>query len=174
MKPNISYLLLAISLASGAATGADAYRKAPKTHDEETASVRSTASTPAVSRLPPRAGDSSRTTNSQWEYWTNVTIAAGSSVNLDSQIDYSTTDTVRMTIRSAGSDLANVIVSAYWAIPQVSWYGVADVVAGSTFPYTDAGGATFNAYGSEFRLRVTNNGSESIRLSQVLLFTRVQ
>ena len=102
-----------------------------------------------------------------------MTIPPGSSVNLDTRFDYSTTDTVRVTIRSAASDLGNFVMSAYWGVPQLPLYAVADVIAGTSFPYSNAGGATFNTYGSQFRLQVTNNGANPITLTQVLVFARV-
>jgi hypothetical protein len=52
-------------------------------------------------------------------------------------------------------------------------YGVADVVAGTSFLYSKAGGATFNTYGSQFRLEVTNNGANPITLTHVLVFSWV-
>ena len=64
-------------------------------------------------------------------------------------------------------------MSTYWAVLQLSLYGMTDVVAGASFPYWNAGGATFNTYGSRFRLQVTNNGTNPITLTQVLVFSRV-
>jgi hypothetical protein len=64
-------------------------------------------------------------------------------------------------------------MSTYWAVLQLSLYGMTDVVAGTSFPYSNAGGATFNTYGSRFRLQVTNNGANPITLTQVLVFSRV-
>ena len=159
----ISVLFLAV-LASPGNT------QSSKTTDDEAGSTKS-----VVATAPPSIRsrvESSQDNLSQWEYWTNVTIPASSWVNLDSQLDYSTTDTVRMTIRSTKTNLDNLVVAAYWAIPQATYYGVVDVVAGSNFPYLDAGGATFNTYGSMFRLHLINNSRSAITLSQVLLFTR--
>jgi hypothetical protein len=64
-------------------------------------------------------------------------------------------------------------MSAYLAVPQLSLYGAADVIAGTSFPYSNAGGATFNTYGSQFRLPVSNNGANPITLTRVLVFSRV-
>ena len=143
----------------------------PKTADDEAGRTRSGGITAPASRIKSR-GDSSQDNLSQWEYWTNVTIPASSWVILDSQLDYSTADTVRMTIRSTKANLDNVTVAAYWAIPEVPYYGIADVLEGSKFVYLDAGGATLNTYGSHFRIQVINNSRSAITLSQVLLFTR--
>jgi hypothetical protein len=145
----------------------------PRAVDGESSSRKSDGSSVAPSKTEARNGAFPQNTFPQWEWWTNVTIPPGSSVNLDAQFDYSTTDTVRVTIRSVGSDLGNFVMSAYWTVPQVSLYGVADVVAGTSFPYSNAGGATFNTYGRWFRLQVTNNGTNPITLTQVLVFSRV-
>jgi hypothetical protein len=145
----------------------------PKAVDGESSSSKSGGANAATSKAEPRNGSWPHGTFSQWEYWTNVTISPGSSVNLDAQFDYSTTDTVRVTVRSAGSDLSNFVMSSYWAVPHLSSYGVADVVVGTSFPYMNAGGATFNTYGSQFRLQVTNNSANPITLTQVLVFARV-
>jgi hypothetical protein len=64
-------------------------------------------------------------------------------------------------------------MSAYWGVPQLPLYAAADVIGGTSFPYSNAGGATFNTYGSQFRLQVTNNGANPITLTQVLIFSRV-
>lgn len=144
-----------------------------KAIDDESASRKAGSPTSVPSKSKPLRSVVSQDSFSIWEFWTDVTIPAGASVNLDSRTDYSTVDTVRATIRSAGPDLNNVVVAAYWAIPQAPFYGIADVVAGTTFPFLNAGGATFNTYGSQFRLRVTNNGSNPISLTQVLIFARV-
>jgi hypothetical protein len=58
-------------------------------------------------------------------------------------------------------------------VPQLSLYAVADVIGGTSFPHSNLGGATFNTYGSRFRLQVTNNGANPITLTQVLVFARV-
>jgi hypothetical protein len=162
----IAGLLLALALPSRA--------QKPKTVDSEAASIKSTAASPAVSKVQPRAQTSSpQDSFNQWEFWNNITIPAGAAINLDSQLDYSTTDTVRVTFRSAGADLGNLVVSAYWAIPQVDLFGVAEVVAGNSFPYLNAGGATFNTYGSILRVQVKNTGNAPMVLAQVLAFARV-
>ncbi len=109
-----------------------------------------------------------------WEYWVNVTIAAGSSLDLNSAMDFSYADSVRVTVRCSDGSLADVVLGAYWSVPRAPLFNVADVVRGDTFYYRNVGGATFNTYGSQFRLRIINNGVTGITLSQVLLFARSQ
>jgi len=151
---------------------ASAAAQKPKSVDAAPASAKSGVSSIPPSRTQPRTDVSPKDTYSEWAYWTNLTIQPGASVNLDSSLDYSTTDTVRVTVRSDAGDIANLVMSAYWSIPQVDFYGVADVVAGASFPYNNAGGATFNVYGSQFRLQLTNTGSDPMKLTQVLTFAR--
>ena len=162
----ISALCLALLAAPGTA-------QKPKVADAESSSRKSEGSYVAQSKTEAQARGVAWSTFPQWEWWTNVTIPPGSSVNLDTRFDYSTTDTVRVTVRSVGSDLGNLVVGAYWGVPQLSLFGVADVVAGTSFPFSNAGGATFNTYGSQLRLQMTNNGANPITLSQVLAFSRV-
>ncbi len=119
----------------------------------------------------------SRTLNSSyspalWEYWVNLTIPAGGSLDLDSDIDFAYSDSVRVTVRSGIGNLADVVLNAYWSVPFAPLFNVADVVRGDTFYYRNVGGATFNTYGSQFRLRIINNGVTAVTLSQVLLFAR--
>ena len=154
--------------------------QSPKSADESRASLKSEAGLkPALSKVRPRtssspqASSSPQVSSSYWEYWTDVTIQAGGYINLDSDLDYSSSDTVRMTLRSSSGDLSKAVFAAYWSVPQLQYYSGADVVSGRDFSYTNAGGATLNTYGNQFRLQVINNGTTSITLSQVLLFTRV-
>jgi hypothetical protein len=109
-----------------------------------------------------------------WAVWRDITITPGQSVHLDSDMDFSASDTARVSIRSHYSDLPNLEMNAYWTVPQALYWNVADVVRGGTFAYTNVGGAVFNTYGSQLRLRLTNTGSATMYLSQVVIFTRVQ
>lgn len=120
-------------------------------------------------KAEPRSSDS----YGDWEVWRDITIAPGQSVNLESDMSFFSADTARVTIRSRNSDLPNIVMNAYWAVPQAAFWSVADVVSGETFPYNNVGGAVFSTYGSQFRLRLTNNGTVTMNLSQVVIFTRV-
>ncbi len=108
--------------------------------------------------------------SSLWEYWVNLTIPAGGSLDLDSDIDFSYSENVRVTVRSDFGNLAEVTLGAYWTVPPAPFFNVADVVNGNTFYYRNVGGATFNTYGNWFRLRITNNGGSAVTLRQVLMF----
>lgn len=122
-----------------------------------------------------RAGQSLPRVNSYspWEFWNDVTIQPGSSVNLDSSIDYSSSDSAKVTVLSVnGASLGDLVLGAFWAVPTLKLFNAADVFTGEASYYADARAFTFPIYGSQFRLRLTNRGTSSITLAQVLIFTR--
>jgi hypothetical protein len=47
-------------------------------------------------------------------------------------------------------------------------------VRGESLAYTNVGGAIFKTYGNQFRLRLTNTGSSTMYLTQVVVFMRVE
>jgi hypothetical protein len=120
-----------------------------------------------------KAGPRGSYSYGDWEVWRDITIAPGQSVNLDSDMSFYSADTARVSIRSRNSDLPNLLMNAYWAVPQALYWSVADVVRGESLAYTNVGGAVFNTYGNQFRLRLTNNGTATMYLTQVVVFTRV-
>jgi hypothetical protein len=109
--------------------------------------------------------------SSLWEYWVNQVIPAGGSLDLDSEIDFSSSETARVTVRSDSANLGDIALAAYWTVPTAPYFNIADVVKGSGSYYRNAFGATFNTYGSRFRLRILNNGSSAVTLRQVLIST---
>jgi hypothetical protein len=110
---------------------------------------------------------------SPWEFWNNVTIQPGDSVNLDSSLDYSSSDSAKVTVLSAnGANLGDLVLSAFWAVPTLKFFNAADVFTGDGSYYSDARAFTFPIYGSQFRLRLTNHGASAVSLAQVLIFTR--
>ena len=131
--------------------------------EDESAAVR----TPKTNGTAPRSYS-----YADWEVWRDITIAPGQSVNLDSGISFSTADTARVSIRSHNADLRDIVMDAYWAVPQAEFYNVAEIVTGDTFPYRNVGGATFTTYGNQFRLRLTNTGTSTMFLAQVIVFAR--
>jgi hypothetical protein len=161
-------LYLALSVTAG-------WAQTEKRQDDPRAISKSPGLKPSSSKLVPQIESPSprQYTFGSWEFWTNALIPAGGSLNFDSQIDYSSSDTVRVTLRSDNDALSGLLVAAYWAVPQLPFFNSAEVVTGDKFYFTNVGGATFNTYGSQFRLRITNTGSTPVNLSQVLLFTRV-
>jgi hypothetical protein len=108
--------------------------------------------------------------NGSFEAFINVAIGPGQSIEIDSGLDYTYAGTVRISVRSAAMDLGSLQFQAYWSVPDVDYYNATDFVDGSSFIYPNAGGMQFLVYGSQFRLVVTNSGSSTVSLTQVLLF----
>ena len=113
-------------------------------------------------------------TSAKWDYFTSVTIPAGQTVNLDSTIDFSSSDTVRVTVRSAGTDLLNLLGTAYFTVPNATEFITQEVMLGSDFFYSNSGGASFQVCGPQFRLALRNLGTTTLTLTSVLMYTRVQ
>lgn len=113
-------------------------------------------------------------TSAKYEYYTNVTIPAGQSVNLDSTIDYSASGTISVTLRSTKSDIAALLGTAFFTVPDATEYVTQEAFLGSDFFYNNSGGATFQVCGPKFRLTLQNISNASIMLSSVLVYTHVQ
>jgi hypothetical protein len=136
-------------------------------------------SRPGVARIAPSATSSTNAatsvpaTTAKYEYYTNVVIAAGQTVNLDSALDYSSSDTVRVTVRSANNDLLALLGTAYFTVPNVTEFLTQEAFLGSDFFYSNSGGATFQVCGPQFRLALRNNGTTTMTLSSVLVYTHI-
>jgi hypothetical protein len=154
--------------------GAAGWSQSSKPADDAEAAVKTDAPANADRRssLPGSRALAPFYSSPLWEYWVNLTIPAGSSLDLDSVMDFSYADSVRVTVRCSSGNLADVVLGAYWSVPRAPLFNVADVVRGDTFYYRNVGGATFQTYGSQFRLRIINNGVTGVTLSQVLVFAR--
>jgi hypothetical protein len=160
--------------------GAAGWSQSSKSADDAAAALKTDLAKGTSSPKPDRHSSlpGSRTpimsySSSLWEYWVNLTIPAGGSLDLDSVMDFSYSDSVRVTVRCGNGNLADVVLGAYWSVPFAPLFNVADVVNADTFYYRNVGGATFNTYGSQFRLRIINNGVSGVTLSQVLMFARL-
>ena len=127
-----------------------------------------------VDRSKPRANaaPTPKLSSSSWEYWYNLAIAPGDVFLLDSKLDFSQSDTVRVTVRSANSDLPSLRLTAFWTVPGAQLFNASEVVTGDGFFYNNAGGAVFATYGTQFRLELANTGSSSMTLAQVIIFAR--
>jgi hypothetical protein len=133
--------------------------------------------------LPPRpaatAAAAAATGNS--EVFQNIVIAAGRNATINSTLDYSSANTVAVTVlcaicTTAATSLgtSGLVLQASWLVPNASSYAVAENKAATTFPYWDAGAALFNTYGSQFRLILQNTGTQTVAIQQVTLFRRSQ
>jgi hypothetical protein len=173
-------LIIAALVLGSLAIGSFAQRGRPaqsaavaKVDDDETAALRMSKALPSKAKAEANASATPRSYSyADWEVWRDVTIAPGESVNLDSGISFTTADTARVSIRSRNADLREIVMNAYWAMPQAEFFNVAEIVTGDTFPYRNVGGATFTTYGNQFRLRLTNTGTSTMYLAQVVVFAR--
>ena len=112
-------------------------------------------------------------TSAKYEYYTNVVIPAGQTVNLDSSLDYSSSDTIRVTVRSTNTDLLALLGTSYFAVPNATEFVTQEAFLGSDFFYSNSGGATFQVCGPQFRLTLGNTGTTTMTLSSVLIYTHV-
>ena len=112
-------------------------------------------------------------TSAKYEYYTNVTIPAGQSVNLDSMLDYSSSDTVAVTVRSTKSDIASLLGTAFFTVPNATEYFTQDAFLGNNFFFNNTGGYVFQVCGPQFRLTLQNSGTSTMTLSSVLVYTHV-
>jgi hypothetical protein len=111
---------------------------------------------------------------SNYEWWNTVTIPAGGVISLDSGINYAASDTVRVTFRSAASDIGNLIAVASWSVPEIDHFNTQDVSLGSNYFLPNSGGAVFSVSGTQFRLILVNTGAAAISLNSVLIIARAQ
>jgi len=111
--------------------------------------------------------------SASYESFSNVAIPAGQSVNLDSTLDYSSSDTVRVTIRSSNPDLLHLIGTAYFTVPNATEFVTQEVMLGTDFNYSNSGGTTFQVCGSQFRLALQNTGTSTMTLSTIVIYTHV-
>lgn len=115
------------------------------------------------------------------EVFENVVIAAGKTISLSSALDYSSANTVGVTVlciicSSAATALgtAGLVLQARWTVPDAQSFVTAESKAATAFTYSDSGGAVFNVYGPQFRLALQNKGTQTIALQQVTIFRRSQ
>jgi hypothetical protein len=115
------------------------------------------------------------------EVFENVVIAAGKTVSLYSELDYSSAGTVAVTVSciicsTAATSLGNsgLVLQARWTVPDAQSFVTAESKSATAFTYSDSGGAIFNVYGPQFRLALQNKGTQTIGLQQVTIFRRRQ
>jgi hypothetical protein len=130
-----------------------------------------------IARASRRAVDAPATS----EVFGLVIVPAGQTVSLDSTMDYSSANTVAVSVlciicNSATTSLGNsgLVLQARWLVSDAELYATTENMAATSFPYTDAGGAVFNVYGAQFRLTLQNKGTQTIAIQQITMFRRSQ
>jgi hypothetical protein len=113
------------------------------------------------------------------EVFEDLVIAAGKSITLDSGLDYSSSDSVAVSVlciicSTASTSLGNsgLVLQARWTVADANSYVATENRAATTFPYSDSGGAVFNVFGPQFRLVLQNRGTQTIAIQQVTIFHR--
>jgi len=125
----------------------------------------------------PLASTAAATVNS--EVFRSIVVQAGSSVSLDSTLDYSSVSTVAVTVlcavcTTAATSLGSLglVLQARWLVLSADSYVATENRAATAFAYWDVGAAVFNVYGSQFRLTLQNKGTQSIAIQQLTIFHR--
>ena len=128
-----------------------------------------------------KASGNATDTSAISEVFEDVVIGAGKTVSLSSALDYSSNNTVAVTVlciicSSAATSLGNsgLVLQARWTVPDAQSFVTAESKAATAFTYSDSGGAVFNVYGPQFRLALQNKGTQTIALQQVTIFRRSQ
>jgi cytoskeletal protein RodZ len=130
---------------------------------------------------PAKPATSSTASTTSSEVFSNIVIAAGQTNTINSTLDYSAASTVAVTVEctictTAATSLtaSGLVLQAGWTVPGAVSYVVAETKPATAFSYTDAGGALFNVYGTQFRLMLQNKGTQNIAIQQVTLFRHGQ
>lgn len=161
LKTNVTRMLITATFTTLLVPAGFAQKQGRKTAENRSHAAKTGAGKSAKPRDMP---------NGSSEVFTDVTIGPGQSVNIDSGLDYSNVDMVRVSVRSDNPDLSSLQFEAYWSVPTAEYYDATQAVDGSTFVYGNVGGAQFSVYGNQFRLVLTNTGGSTVNLLQVMLF----
>jgi len=115
------------------------------------------------------------------EVFRDIFIVSGKSVTLDSALDYSSANTVAVTVLcticgSAATSLGSsgLVLQPLWSVPDAETYVTTENKAATAFLFWDVGGALFNVYGTRFRLTLQNKGTRPISIRQATIFRRGQ
>jgi hypothetical protein len=101
-----------------------------------------------------------------------VTIFPGTTTSFEWLSDLSGAQRVGIsltTLSDANSRLTNVRIGVAFAAPG-DWYVVSDVILGSSFFYSDHGGATVPVYGPRMLVQLSNDGSTPVRITQLAVY----
>ena len=106
-----------------------------------------------------------------YEAFTGLVIPGGQNLNLTSAQDWTGADHVSIAIECPGStNLKNIALVVYWAIPIVNFYTLTDIIEGSNFLFTNQGGAVVPTYGNQLQVTVVNQGSNTIACDQLTIY----
>jgi hypothetical protein len=100
------------------------------------------------------------------------TISPGTTAFIEWQSDLTGAQRVGIsvtTLTDPRSKLTDVRIGVAFAAPG-EYYTVSDVILGSSFYYSDHGAATVPVYGPRMLLSVSNDGSTSVRITQLVAY----
>jgi hypothetical protein len=156
-------------------------REAPSATSRNAATEKSGEARDLARTTTPKLSTNTASATGNAEVALNVVIDPGSSVSIDSSLDYSSAITVAIAVQcmacaTAATSLGTLglVLQARWMVPNGESFVATDSRSASAFPYWDAGGAIFDVYGTQFRLTLQNKGSQAITLQQVTLLQRSQ
>jgi hypothetical protein len=148
---------------------------------EDRPAVEKSAELGPLVRATPKIASRDAASVANSEVFENLVIAAGKTLTLDSAMDYSSNDTVAVSVlciicSTAATSLGNsgLVLQARWTVADAGDYVTTENRPATTFPYSDAGGAVFNVFGPQFRLVLQNKGAQTIALQQVTIFHKSQ
>lgn len=109
----------------------------------------------------------------------NVVLAGGKSLLLESSLDFTNASAVAVTIvcttcTSNATSLASagLTLQARWVIPNAELVVPTETKNAVSFPFYDAGNASFVVFGSQFRMMLQNRGTQGILIQQITFFRR--
>ncbi len=132
-----------------------------------------------VERSAAASSNNSADTTTNSEVFRKITVASGKTVSIDSTLDYSAASTVAITVlcedcttEATSLGTMGLTLQARWKVPDADSYVATESKAATAFAYWDAGGASFNVYGSKFQLTLKNKGTQGIVVQQITIMRR--
>jgi len=123
------------------------------------------------SNLKPRDTNTNLPSLTNVESWTGITVAAGQSLMLTSQSDWTGASSVAIAIECPSSvSLKNAGIAVWWGISLAPNPTLTDVLVGSSFFVPNMGGAVTSAFGNKLQLQLVNTGTVSISCDQVTAY----
>jgi hypothetical protein len=106
---------------------------------------------------------------STFQVWWGLTIAAGQTLNLPSDQDWTGVNTIAVAVDCTGS-AKNAQIFVWWGMNIANYLTATDAILGSNFTFANMGGAMVPAYGSILRLQFKNTGTTDLSCDQVTAY----
>ena len=105
-----------------------------------------------------------------WTYFTSVTIPANGYIYLDTNIDFSSSTEVSISVLSANPDVVNLIIAPHWTSNGVPYFMPSTTASGNSFDFSDSGAAYFTVSGSQLRVFFYNRSSATMTYKAVYIY----